>query len=270
MIIMKCTKCGAELPEGVYFCGECGAKAPENITQPVQETYTAPAAYEYGGANAVNCPRCGSAIPAGRAFCPSCGYRMNAPQPPVNQYQMPAAQPQKSNAPLFILLGVIGFLIVAAVVVILIFVMNNGKNQTNEAAAPTAVVQTAAPTQAPQPTQLPAQPAQPAQAAVPPAAPPQYNTAPSSGDYLFPSDSRYITEADLAGRSRDEVRLMINEIYARHGYIFSTQSYQNYFASKSWYIPITQSQSDVESWFNSVELANKNFLSNYEKQRGWR
>ena len=89
----------------------------------------------------------------------------------------------------------------------------------------------------------------------------------TSSEYLFPSDSQYITTADLAGRSQQEVTLIRNEIYARHGYIFKSQDIQNYFAEKSWYYP---NQYFDESLLNAVEKSNIDTIIAYEKQMGWR
>lgn len=88
--------------------------------------------------------------------------------------------------------------------------------------------------------------------------------------YLFDSDTDYITDAYLDTKTQDEVRLILNEIYARHGYIFSTERYSRYFSSKSWYVPISSSAADVEAQFNSVERTNRERITAYEKARGWR
>ena len=93
-------------------------------------------------------------------------------------------------------------------------------------------------------------------------------SAPSDNNtYLFPSDRYYITEEDLRGLSQKTVALMRNEIYARHGYIFSNYEYHQYFSQKSWYYP---NQEFTEDWFNDIEKANKSFIVNYEKRMGWR
>lgn len=86
-------------------------------------------------------------------------------------------------------------------------------------------------------------------------------------DYLFPSDTEYITRWDLNGKTQEEVAFIRNEIYARHGYIFKNEVYQEYFGSKSWYRPNPYFS---ESDFNSIEKANKEFLVEYEESRGWR
>lgn len=48
---MKCSQCGAELPEGARFCSECGAKVTLSET----------------------CPNCDAILRAGARFCHACG-----------------------------------------------------------------------------------------------------------------------------------------------------------------------------------------------------
>lgn len=86
-------------------------------------------------------------------------------------------------------------------------------------------------------------------------------------DYLFPSDSEYITREYLDGLTRDEVALVRNEIYARHGYIFGSEPYKSYFGEKDWYYP---NSSFSDSIFNAIERANKDFIVKYESEKGWR
>ena len=85
--------------------------------------------------------------------------------------------------------------------------------------------------------------------------------------YLFPSDIEYITLSDLYGMSQEEVALIRNEIYARHGYIFNTEPFKSYFEAKDWYVP---NPSFSDSTFNEIEKANKDFIVNYETEKGWR
>ena len=94
----------------------------------------------------------------------------------------------------------------------------------------------------------------------------------SNDSYLYPSDERYITESELSLFSKDEVALIRNELYARHGYTFSNEYYGNYFAEKSWYRPNSSltDGSQVEIYFNQYELENKKTLVQYEKDMGWR
>jgi len=85
--------------------------------------------------------------------------------------------------------------------------------------------------------------------------------------FLFESDRYYISESDLYGKTQEEVALIRNEIYARHGYIFNTDTYAEYFSQKPWYEP---NPDFSEALFNEIEKANKDFLVQYEADRGWR
>ncbi len=92
--------------------------------------------------------------------------------------------------------------------------------------------------------------------------------ASSDGDYIFPnSDKEYLTDADVSGLSKDQLRIARNEIMARHGRIFDSQDLKDYFGSKSWYSG-TISPSDFDANMNSrlsaVELANVEMIKKYE------
>lgn len=84
--------------------------------------------------------------------------------------------------------------------------------------------------------------------------------------YIFPSDTVYITEADMAGWNSTVALLARNEIYARHGYVFQTDYIQDYFMAQSWYYPNPNYKGGN---FNAIEQANINTILAYEKKRGW-
>jgi predicted nucleic acid-binding Zn ribbon protein len=93
---------------------------------------------------------------------------------------------------------------------------------------------------------------------------------PDTAQFLFDSDREYITTEYLDTKTQDEVRLILNEIYARHGYIFTVDKYRQYFSQKSWYTPKYTSAEEVESYFNDIECSNKITIVNYELAKGWR
>ena len=105
--------------------------------------------------------------------------------------------------------------------------------------------------------------------ATPTVAAPEESKDISSRDCIVPdSDSRYLTDEDLAGYSSDQLELAKNEIYARHGRKFVTQRIADYFNSKSWYKgtedPETfdDNQGDI---FNEYEVANISRIADTEK-----
>lgn len=85
-----------------------------------------------------------------------------------------------------------------------------------------------------------------------------------SVEYLFPSDTVLLTESDLKDKSKEELALMRNEIFARKGYIFQTEPYKSYFNSKSWYKP--NSDFSVEM-FNQTEKENINIILQAESNK---
>ena len=88
----------------------------------------------------------------------------------------------------------------------------------------------------------------------------------AENDYILPdSASRVYTYDELLGLSKDELRLAINEIYARHGRMFDSAEYQNYFNSKSWYNGTIKPEDFSEDVFNTCEKSNIDLLSSIEK-----
>ena len=94
----------------------------------------------------------------------------------------------------------------------------------------------------------------------------------TSNEYILPnSDSEYISDSDLDGLTADECRLALNEIYARHGRKFNDPDYRAYFNSKSWYNgTIDPDDFDDTALFNQYELANRDYIIDYEKRMGYR
>ncbi len=83
------------------------------------------------------------------------------------------------------------------------------------------------------------------------------------GKYPFTSQ-RYLTREELSSFSDAELKLMRNEIFARHGYIFKTDAMNRYFSRQPWYRP----QSDnVIDRLSPIELANVTTIKAAEKRR---
>ncbi|MCX7834128.1 MAG: YARHG domain-containing protein [Ignavibacteria bacterium] len=81
------------------------------------------------------------------------------------------------------------------------------------------------------------------------------------GDYPEGS-TRYLTYSDIAGKSRWELSVMRNEIYARHGYIFRKNlAIRNHFMKKSWYYP---QYYNVDHLLSDIERYNVEFIKSYE------
>jgi len=86
-------------------------------------------------------------------------------------------------------------------------------------------------------------------------------------DYLFPSDRELITEEYLMTLTKEEVALVRNEIFARHGYIFQSEPFKTYFSNKPWYAPNENFSNDLLS---EIEKTNAETIIAYEEKMGWR
>ena len=98
---------------------------------------------------------------------------------------------------------------------------------------------------------------------------------PATGEYLYAeSASRLLSTADVSNfqsqypnsmfpGERSITQMIINEMYARHGYIFKDQTLTDYFAQKSWYIPRTADMEEIYPVMNAVEQANVTLLRTY-------
>lgn len=78
-----------------------------------------------------------------------------------------------------------------------------------------------------------------------------------SAEYILPdSSTKYYTIDDVNWLRSDEIRLAINEIYAKHGRMFKSEELQNYFNSKSWYNPSIPADQFNDSMLNDCERHN--------------
>ena len=90
-----------------------------------------------------------------------------------------------------------------------------------------------------------------------------------SGDYLLPDSAEVeLTEDDIQGLSRAELRMARYEIYARHGRDFSDPAVNEYFQNKSWYTYSVSFAEFYEYDLSDVELKNRDLILNYELQAG--
>lgn len=86
-------------------------------------------------------------------------------------------------------------------------------------------------------------------------------TSHSSSYVLEGSNTRYVTDEEVALLTKDDLQLAINEIYARHGRIFTMKQYSDYFNSQSWYKGTVEASKFDESVFNNFENTNIRKLS---------
>jgi hypothetical protein len=106
------------------------------------------------------------------------------------------------------------------------------------------------------------QPAAPAIAAATasPEPSPASGSARPIADFMFPdSDQRLLSSVDVKGRTKDELRVARNEIFARRGRYFTSPELTAYFSKFRWYVPSTWNPS-----LSTIEATNVDFLDRVE------
>lgn len=84
---------------------------------------------------------------------------------------------------------------------------------------------------------------------------------PTVGD--FPAAStRYLEVPDVENLLPEEIEMIRNEIYARHGYSFTNLKIRRAFDAKEWYIPMGV---DIRDQLTELEAHNIDLLYNYEE-----
>jgi len=82
----------------------------------------------------------------------------------------------------------------------------------------------------------------------------------SENPYAWLSE-RLATESDLAGKTKYDIKIMRNTIFAMHGYIFKTQDMKDYFSKQKWYKP---QKDNVNTELSTIENKNIQFLKSHE------
>jgi hypothetical protein len=79
----------------------------------------------------------------------------------------------------------------------------------------------------------------------------------------FPQASqRLLKEDDVNNLMKEELEIMRNEIFARHGYCFKKKNQRELFEDKDWYIPNTV---DVKKDLTDIEKKNITLIKRFEK-----
>lgn len=239
------------------------------------------------------CNKCGAYMPDDAGFCPSCGARM-----PGQSQQIPvqAAPTRGKNSVLIAAITAVAVVLVACIVCFTVFMSRStvgsqleARMDTGAAQSATQDTQTDTATQgAASDTKTDAADAQDSTDGTATddtttvtnnyyyygssaASDDAYYTQSEDSEYLWPTDTEYISSSDLSGLSEDTVKAIRNEIYARHGYAFTSTRWQEYFASKTWYKrDSTCTEDTVNARLSSLERANIDTIVAYEESRGWR
>ena len=81
---------------------------------------------------------------------------------------------------------------------------------------------------------------------------------------LFETDKKYYTKEEFESEPMLVIHLAKNEIYARHGYIFTNEDLYNYFMGCIWYNPTYDGTEFDDIIFNEYEKANLEILANLD------
>lgn len=227
------------------------------------------------------CKNCGTQMNDSDMICPVCGVAndgvipFNQPNfPPVMNAVQP--QPQKKNNSVIIAIIVAVTVVVIALIFAVVFVINS--NNKNDDTAPNIQQSTELTTETTTEPTTVTTTEEKKETTQQAANVYNYYYGSDGGahydndydydygdwDYLFPSDTELLTTSFLNTKSKGEIDLIRNEIYARHGYIFKKEKYRNYFSQKAWYHPTESSMEVAESHFNSTERKNIAILVDYQ------
>ncbi len=82
----------------------------------------------------------------------------------------------------------------------------------------------------------------------------------------FPKTSqKKLTESDVENLTEQKLKIMRNEIYARHGFSFKEKDMRRYFEKKDWYMPVGV---DIRDQLTDIEAENIELIYNYEEYYG--
>lgn len=100
---------------------------------------------------------------------------------------------------------------------------------------------------------------------------PTQSSRSSDSDYLLPqSNSKRLSKNDLKKFDRKTLNLALNEIFARHGRIFSDPDIKAYFESKSWYHGTVRPENFDNGVLNTYEAYNVSLITGYQTELGYR
>lgn len=76
----------------------------------------------------------------------------------------------------------------------------------------------------------------------------------------------YLSESEVAAMDPEQLQFVINQIYAKNGYVFRTAEIQNYFSQMPWYVPVSSDASRLQ--MSSLDRSNLNLLVRYRDSSG--
>lgn len=200
------------------------------------------------------CRQCGKQTRPGAKFCPICGTVIKA------------AQPRPEDLPHRKIAGSAAVCGVAIIAAAAYFVGVRGRQAAVASIAPPQTVSIAhsAPQQAvTPPAAVSSTPAPNSPAASVPAPASPFPSDDMPGEVFPKTRQRILSAADIDSLSYSQVRYAINEMYARHGYQFSTKSIYDQFKTRPWYQPsANRTHEQAQALFSPIERTNMIALAN--------
>ncbi len=303
---MKCNICGAEFYSGEKECKYCGNELPE-VFQTRAESKPAETGKSNAEIHSPDekisenaerhvfvpksekqyCAKCGRPLEGNTGKCIVCEasevgkYRKDITKENAEEYDMSGSRKRKRKKKGH---SIAVFLILFVVMILLFFVsvyfgvellggLSKDEEATETPHPPTEIIATSQPKPArtPEPVDTDTNDnSDEASATEPSADRPEDVISYYGGEYLFPSYEKIISENDLDKLERQDIKLILQEIYARYGFTFEDDDLVEYFESQSWYVPTTTDIKEVESKLNKYEKENIEIIEKYQRKKGWR
>lgn len=234
----------------------------------------------------MNCPNCNNPLPPGAAHCPSCGCPVNqnaynsGGYNQQNGYQQPSQYPGQqygqgygsgypqqpsgngNNNTLKILLIALIAVVVVGIVAVVAILLGNSKSEDENIGATETIVVADNTQAAPAPASVSEMPSTDGVAGKKRANSARMRDIGFTGDFSDIACYTWLSDADVAGLSKSQLRVLRNTIYARHGRRFKSADLRNYFSQFSWYSPYRDEVSPGE--LTSTEKHNISLIQKYE------
>lgn len=296
---MKCNICGGELPYGENICKYCGnvmnlpknetINKPKNVDMPPRYEGVRPKDEILRQESPEYCGKCGRVLDPVTHKCGECSSAEYKTRNYENYNKRVNDMPKKTkkkHTARNIILAIIGMIVLFVITLLIAFNklpewLGIGVTQNDEDVP--VVTYTTSPRNTANPdwvadtgeTKQTAKPVTPTKEPVrtPVPAPTGDPVELRGGSYIYPSDSKVITDKELDSMTRQEIKYIYWEIYARHGYTFDDELEElaDYFESNhEWYMPLTSDEEKVKAEFNKEERSNIEIIEKYQKDKGWR
>lgn len=286
---MKCNICGGEIREGSSVCKYCGNIMHVEPERTIKPQYKEPAERmsredikEPDVRRQKYCRRCGRPLDEITGRCISCerelgAMRRNSEENDMAKNKRKSKKKENNARTVMIMIVALVILFLVAIRLAMVFAGKLGiGGLSNEKSAvtptPQTTISTVRPTYTPEATSTPEPTPEPTKKPVSTPVPQESGDPVElrGGEYEYKSNTHLITVQELEEMSREDIKHIYWEIYARHGYTFDGELADYFENNHSWYIPTTTDITKVEASFNDIEKRNLSIIYDYQRNQGWR